>query len=301
MHRFFAALTSALILSGCSILGSATQPANAPVVPALPSNGMKIGAYVDPAGKQGEAAVTAFETSLGEKLAIDNHYSSFGWSNLAIEPWDIAGGRIPMLSWSAGDGNGGCALYSDIVAGKYDTQLASQASAVKALTGTIWLRLFYEMTDSPSETCANPTKSGPLFIQAWQHVVGVFRAAGVTNAKWVWAPGEPAYFGNIELNFYPGSPWVDIVGEDMYNKTPNAEPFLDGMTSNVCSVAAQLGKPSAITETGAGGTANQIAWLAGVKTACPGLGYLIYWDASGVQPYPITDPSVFAALKALGQ
>jgi beta-mannanase len=202
-----------------------------------------------------------------------------------------------MKSWSAGLYGVSCVLLSDVTAGKYDAQLKAQAAFVKAVPGAIGLRLFYEMTDSQSEACANPTKSGPVFIAAWQHVVGVFRAAGATNAKWVWAPGRPAYDNNKELTFYPGSAWVDVVGEDVYNMTTAPEPF----AAAVCTVGPSLGKPFAITETGAVGVTNQLAWLANVKTACPALSAFVYWDAVGsTQSFAITNPSVFEALKAVG-
>jgi hypothetical protein len=258
-----------------------------------------VGAYADPAGpgNANQKAVTTFETSLGQKLAVDNTYSGFNWAGTLVrEQWDIASGRMPMKSWSAGLYGVSCVLLTDVTAGKYDAQLKAQAALVKALPGAVWLRLFYEMTDSSAEICANPTASGPVFIAAWQHVVSIFRSAGATNAKWVWAPGQPAYTHSKELTFYPGSTWVDVVGEDVYNKTTTAEPF----AAAVCTVGPSLGKPFAITETGAAGVTNQLAWLANVKTACPALSAFIYWDAVGsAQNYDITDPAAFAALRAV--
>jgi len=284
-----AALAAAL-LAACSAACLATPSKAAAIA---------VGAYADPAGPGNatQKAVTTFETSLGQKLAVDNAYSSFNWiGSLTREKWDIAAGRMPMKSWSAGLYGVSCVLLSDVIAGKYDAQLKAQAALVKALPGGIWLRLFYEMTDSQSEHCANPTKSGPVFIAAWQHVVGIFRAGGATNAKWVWAPGQPAYLNNKELAFYPGSAWVDVVGEDVYNTTNTAEPF----AAAVCTVGPTLGKPFAITETGATGVTNQVAWFANVKTVCPALSAFVYWDAIGsAQSFAITDPSAFAALQAV--
>jgi len=279
---------TATLLAACSLACLATPSSGAPL----------IGAYADPAGSLTEAAVTTFEASLEQKLALDNTYSGFNWSGaLTREKWDILAGRLPMKSWTPGLLGVSCVLLTDVTAGKYDAQLKVQAGLIKALPGPIWLRLFYEMTDSTNEKCANPTMSGPVFIAAWQHVVGVFRTAGVTNAKWVWAPGQPAYTNNRELAFYPGSAWVDVIGEDVYNKTPNAEPF----AAAVCTVGPALGKPFAITETGASGAANQIAWLANVNSTCPGLSAFVYWDAVGsAQNYDITDAAVFAALLSIG-
>jgi hypothetical protein len=290
--RTRAALT-AVLLAACSVACLATPSAAAPA----------LGAYADPAGggHANETAVTTFETSLGHTLSVDNTYSSFAWTGpMTRQIWDISTGRMPMKSWSPGAFGVSCVLFTDVTAGKYDAQLKAQAALVKALPGFIWLRLFYEMTDTPSETCANPTKSGPVYIAAWQHVVGLFRAAGVTNVKWVWAPGQPAYFENIELNFYPGSAWVDVVGEDVYNYKNTPIPF--EAAGGVCTVGPTLHKPFAITETGAIGSVNQLAWLKNMNTLCPGLTALVYWDGiGGVNSYAITDPAVFQELHAIGQ
>ncbi len=280
-----------LLLSAC--VGTSPPP-----IPPAPLAKIAIGVYVYPNGKNSKAEIVAFEASLGQKLAIDNHYSKFAWDgDMSMEAWDIANGRIPMKSWSAGDGNGGCVLYDDILAGKQDTLLLSQAPKIKALPGKIWLRLFYEMTDSEAETCANPTKDPTKFIAAWKYVHDLFAKAGVTNAVWVWAPGEPLYAGGNESAWYPGAAYVDIIGEDPYNKTQLPEPF----AAVVCAFAASQSKPSAITETGAIGTANQLVWFGNVKAACPSLTAFIPWDAVGNYDYRITDPSVFAALRAIGQ
>ncbi|MGH6864573.1 MAG: hypothetical protein ACRECN_10005, partial [Methylocella sp.] len=218
-HRLSAA---ALVLAVCA--SAAAPPAHAG--PPL------LGAYV-PGG------VAPLEARLGRKLDIDNHFAKFFWTSLGDEAADIAAGRTPMLSWSAGTGSGGCVLLADVTAGQYDPPLRAQAATIRALGGTVWLRLFYEMTDSPAEACANPTRSGPIFIAAWQHVVSLFRAAGAANAKWAWAPGEPAYAKNIELNYWPGGSFVDVVGEDHYWKTAADWPAV----WSVCAVAQSLGKP----------------------------------------------------------
>jgi mannan endo-1,4-beta-mannosidase len=281
---------AAFVLAGCLGICSATASSAAPIL---------VGAFVDPNGLSTPATVLQFEASLGATLGVDHNYSRFNWSGeLNREQWDITGGRIPLKSWSPTVLGASCVLLTDVTAGVYDAQLKAQAAQVKALTGTLWMRLFYEMTDNQAERCANPARSGAVYIAAWQHIVGLFRAAGATNVKWVWAPGENAYAKGAEMAYYPGSSWVDIVGEDNYNKTPYPVPF----AATVCTVGPQLGKPFALTETGAGGVTNQLAWLDNVKTACPGLTAFVYWDAiGGAQNYVISDPSAFAALKAIGE
>ena len=239
--------------------------------------------------------MTTFETSIGRKLDIDNLYPSFGpWAKAYVSrwQWDIAGGRMPMISWSPRVGSSGCATFADIVAGKYDSQLAEQSIQVKDLSGTVWLRLFFE-PDMDAQLCANPTQSASLYVSAYRHIVNIFRSDGATNVRWVWAPGQSLYASGLLPLWYPGADVVDVVGEDTYQATGAPKPF----SADVCQIGPQMGKPFAITETGAL-SAEQPTWLGNVKSACPGLTAFVYFDAPGTEgyDYDLTDIADFVAI-----
>jgi hypothetical protein len=68
-------------------------------------------------------------------------------------------------------------------------------------------------------------------VAAWSRIVDRFRARGATNVEWCWCPGgfgdDGAHMGgenalaNIE-SLYPGDEYVDWVGIDVYNHSPEA-------------------------------------------------------------------------------
>jgi hypothetical protein len=257
-----------------------------------------LGAHVQPLSSPStKPQVLAFEGSLGRKLDIDNVYPGFVWpiGYKGRAQWDISGGRTPMFSWSPRVGTG-CATFAEIESGKYDRQLNSQAAIIRSLHSTVWLRLFFE-PDMDAQRCANPNQNPQLYIAAFRHVVGIFRADGVTNVKWMWAPGYPLYASGHWSTWYPGSDVVDIVAEDTYNATTTQESF----SAAVCTVAPKLGKPFAITETGALAP-EQAKWLGNIKQACPGLTAFIYFDAVGSAGYDYRlGAAGLAAFKAIGQ
>ncbi len=199
--------------------------------PAAAGAGVLLGAHVGSEGApNSQAQFEAFEAALGRKLAIDNDMEDWGvFPDTARVRWDQRNGRLSMLSWRIifhrSNPAGGCATADSIAAGAWDAQLDRQAAAVKALGGRILVRFNYEMTNNEENTCftgfavrQNPGPAGAKFIAAWRHVVDRFRAAGATNAQWVWAPGHKAYKKGVWRTFYPGSDYVDWLGVDVYNK-----------------------------------------------------------------------------------
>ncbi len=72
----------------------------------VPAAGMLLGAYVNPdetwRGLQDdEQKVTTFEAMVGRRLDIDMHY--YQWADAfptALEQWDAANCRVPMIAWA---------------------------------------------------------------------------------------------------------------------------------------------------------------------------------------------------------
>jgi hypothetical protein len=100
--------------------------------------------------------------------------------------------------------------------------LAPAAALAKSYPGTLYIRLDWEMNGSWSGwNPSNPAQEGQsetpaTFVAMWQHVVNYFRAVGVTNVKWVWAPNVDGGTGTMGA-YYPGNSYVDYVGLDGYN------------------------------------------------------------------------------------
>lgn len=273
------------------------------VCPAFPAP--VLGGYIDPDGTHSIDDLTAFVTQLGVQPSqfVDNYnHHTFFWDNDPnVAPriqYDIANGYIPMLSWNTGIAPNSCVTFQDILAGRYDSDLANMASTITSFQSTILLRLFYEPNDNPWESCSNPNLDPNLYVQTYQYVVNFFRNAGATNVQWIWCPGEVLWAKGNWASWYPGDSYVDIAGEDLYDRQPNTSaPSRKAFPGEICTQGANLGKPLMIAETGALGAANQRHWLGTVPASCENLVMFLYWDQG---PYVMSNPSVFSALAKIG-
>lgn len=173
-------------------------------------------------------------------------------------------GAVPMVSWEPWNEDGQGYRLSDIARGRYDSFIRHSAIEAKEWGGPILLRFGQEMNGSwaPWQRGVDGT-TGPRFVAAWRHLVGVFRQVGATNVSWVWCP----YIDNGELpfmNFYPGARWVDWLALDGFNwGAPIAwQSFPKVFDRSYRKLARLAPKPIMIAETGsneAGG--NKARWL----------------------------------------
>lgn len=191
----------------------------------VPASGALFGAYVDPDARwtdeaSARAEVTALESQIGRRLAIDHHY--YAWTGTfptGLERFDLDAGRIPLISWH------GTAL-SSILSGTHDAMIRERADAVAALGKPVFLRWGWEMNgnwyawDGSHNNDAGQTNGPAKYRAAWRRIHGIFRARGATNVVWVWSPNHanvPTSSWNHWRNYYPGDAYVDWVGIDGYN------------------------------------------------------------------------------------
>ena len=262
-----------------------------------------LGAHVDYEGNpKSQTDFMALETAIGRKLAIDSDYEDWAaFPNTARINWDVQNGRQSMQSWKVVFQSSAtplqCATAVAIAAGTYDTQLARQAAAVKALKTPILIRFNYEMTDNVFNTCftgfpvtQNLPLAGARYVAAWKHVVDIFRAAGVTNAKWVFAPSAFAYLKGQWSYFYPGAAYVDWMAADHYNKSDVPASFATDPAINAFyNLASATGKPLMMSETAGNNDPRlspdaQVLWLTTLEAffkAKPALMALVYWNDQG--------------------
>jgi len=97
--------------------------------------------------------------------------------------------------------------------------LSSVARRVKAYRRPVAIRPWAEMNGDwqPWRPTAQPTDgyaSGyAAFMAAWRAVVGVFRAEGATNARWVFNPTTDSYAKTTDVRLiWPGRDVVDVLG-----------------------------------------------------------------------------------------
>jgi hypothetical protein len=275
-----------------------SSPAGAVVraaAPLVPASGVLLGAWVDPDGKwvsntAAQDEVAAFEASIGRTLAINHH--NYGWTQSfpsGLEQWDLASGRIPMISWH------GTALDS-INDGSQDAIIAARADALKALGDQVFLRWGWEMNgnwypwDGTHNNDPGKTNGPAKYVAAWRRIHTIFRDRGATNVVFVWCPGNsswPTSDWNDHENYYPGDEYVDWVGVDGYNwgttqSWSSWRSFSQIFGSFYADYASR--KPIMIAETGsqeAGG--DKATWMANAAAAMrsnyPAIAAFVYFHA----------------------
>ena len=336
-----ASLASALPSSPAAMAGrtvtytpppAPTPPNPMPVRPAgllAPDQGALFGMHTipdqsakDPSGM----GIVKREQLLGRTLDIDNHYYDCnGPVPTFRETWDIAQGRIPLVSW-------GRLCDKTLVAnGSMDAELGKIADGFKALGAPFFLRWSWE-GDANMNQQYNHSKE--TYIASWRHLHDLFVAHGVTNAIWVWCPvslnfypppgqtsNDPTLAPNHAINgqgaqpFYPGDDVVDWMCADGYAWGPGLasasrqEPFQE-LFQAFYNWAAPHNKPMMIGETGAmennpGDKANWFkAMQLSVEQHYPLIRAFLYFDVVGANTANYdwqidTTPEALAAFKAM--
>jgi hypothetical protein len=173
------------------------------------------GAYVNPFGLSQSAGISGFESTLGRQLAITRHYLTWNISlvNSTIR-WTAGAGRIPYVAWHATKKGNVAIPWASITAGTEDTWIASQAAAVRNAGFPMYLTFHHEPEDDPGNGSAAD------FAAAYDHVRGIFDAAGVTNVTWVVTLMATTYGGGHHgyAAWLPES--FDLLGVDGYNRHP---------------------------------------------------------------------------------
>ena len=137
-----------------------------------------------------------------------------------------AGARV-MVSWEPlRDGAGSAQpdfTYAQILAGAQDACIAAYAQQVKAFGATVLIRMAHEMNGNSNNWTGIANGNDPQgYINMYRKVVDMFRAAGATNARFVWSPDHasppevPAPASEIK-NYFPGTGYVDFIGVSGYN------------------------------------------------------------------------------------
>jgi hypothetical protein len=175
----------------------------------VPSVGIWLGACPNKGGDN-VRALHQIEAAVGRQMKIVNKYHSWSNHSYRFERQLIAGGRIPLISWRATETAPDRARAQRINSGRYDALIRTTANAVKALRGRVLIRFAWEMDQSPGERQYIGT---PIqYVRAWRRVVSIFRARGVRNAEFVWAPRAGSFNKGTGQHFYPGPAWVDWIG-----------------------------------------------------------------------------------------
>lgn len=177
--------------------------------------------------------IIIFEDSLDTVFPLIHIYSAWGSKREQRFPKDevesiVMLGSIPVITWEPWlndfteddipglpeieerDKNG----LKSIALGLYDSYLKEWALDAKAQEVTLLIRLGHEMNDPYRYPWGPQNNESQDFIDAWKHVVELFRQEKVENVLWVWAP-HLAY-GKFK-DFYPGDKYVDWIATGTLN------------------------------------------------------------------------------------
>ncbi len=131
-----------------------------------------------------------------------------------------------------------------IIDGKFDNELYQYARDVKDYGKMILIDFGVEMNGNwfPWSGVVNgggvktrygdPQKAdGPeRFVDAYRHIVDIFRKESVKNVTWFWHPdvySDPDVTWNRQKNYYPGDGYVDWIGISAYGPLHPQEDYWD--------------------------------------------------------------------------
>lgn len=164
------------------------------------------GSYV-PSGGGGRAAGT------GPRIAI----SYGGWYEgfkTAFADGARTAGAIPLIQIEPS----GVSLAA-IARGAYDPFLRAYADAVASYQGAVIIGFGQEMNERLYAWGYRRT-SPAVFVQAWRHIVDVFRSQHANNVTWIWTIGKSSATAGPLRDWWPGERYVTWVGVDGYYELP---------------------------------------------------------------------------------
>lgn len=164
------------------------------------------------------ASVATFEQLSGRHLGVGQFYIDWATSFSFIQP-DLqvldADHSEAMVTWMPSQFN-----TQQIASGVADSYIQNFALGVRSYGKPILLRPLHEMNGNWYSWAigGSTVNTNASYIQAWQHIVTIFRQVGAKNAKFIWSINA----GNVGVGAsftgaYPGDSFVDYVGVDGYN------------------------------------------------------------------------------------
>jgi hypothetical protein len=312
-----AALAVAIARAGQDQASRPSRPAG----PLVPARGLLLGGYSNPDASNWwtKGEVLARERVLGRRYAIDAHVAFYGRGGTGPARgmtrelrWDVAGGRIPLLSF---DGpSRPFPGFRRITSGAQDKQIRAWARMLQAVRRPLFLRPWWEMNTDWFRwgvDAAGPGGPG-LYVSAWRHMHQLFRQEGARNVVWVWSPNvTDAGSGATRhhwSDYYPGDAYVDWVGIDGYNWGGAHWRSFASRFGGRYSVYAEYArrKPIMIAEYGSAETGgDKGAWYRAaarvIPRRFPSIAALVAWDSSDPRANFRIDssPSALAGYRAL--
>src|SRR3712207_6003486 len=139
-----------------------------------------------PGAPESRSAIDAFNRKVGRKAEILHTYKNFDWDPFHYDTVGRAheAGAVPLITWEPWNRN-----LRALARGDHDGYLRSSARQAVDFGKPILLRWAHEMNgDWYPWSPGRDGNSAADYINAYRHIVRVFRNAGADNVKHVWGP-----------------------------------------------------------------------------------------------------------------
>jgi hypothetical protein len=137
-----------------------------------------------------------------------------------------ATGATPLITWEpwGPDAKGNYSIsynaypLKDIAAGKFDVYIDTWVAGLKRFRHPVLLDFAHEMDGNWYPWGYGVNNNRPAdYIAAYRHVWHRFQEGGARDVRFVWNPDYWNATNVDQRRFYPGSPYVDRIGIDVFN------------------------------------------------------------------------------------
>ena len=204
-------------------------------------------------------AVKTMEGRLGKLLEIVSWFVSWGVEDIFSAGYLASvGNRIPLIAvepWSVS--------RASVLNGSQDRWLRGQAEKAITYGKAVYIRPWHESNSDWYDWSLDGRDGTPTeAINAWRHVVNLFRDAGATDVKFVFCINTHTVGGAAPSQYWPGSFYVDILGVDGYSWDQGATSFDEVMADGYKTLTALDSTLDVwVCETGCGEGRRKAAWI----------------------------------------
>ena len=195
--------------------------------------------------------VAGFAAAAGEQPNLVGYYS--GWA----QPFAISFARkirkhgvIPFVQIDPT-----LASVSGIGRGTYDVYLRSYADSVREFGHAVVIGFGHEM-NAPWYSWGYGHVPPATFIQAWRHLVLLFRGQGADNVTWLWTINADRPGTGPVSDWWPGAKYVTWVGIDGYYLHAS-DTFTSVFGPTIDQVRQFTTRPVLLSETAVGPNSGQ--------------------------------------------
>jgi mannan endo-1,4-beta-mannosidase len=242
-------------LTGCRQpgFGEALATSLPPVHATLPAAAQSYLGVYEPTAPASFAQVRGFSARVRRKPNLVLYFSNWGEAfNAAFARTAYQNGAVPYI-----DIDPTKVSVAAIAAGLQDAFLRRYAASVRSYRHPVVISFGHEMNGRWYPWGYGHVPPG-IFVEAWRHMVTIFRQSGADNVTWLWIVNhEAAREGPIQ-DWWPGDSYVNWVGIDGYYILPY-ENFDSIFGSTIAAVRKLTAKPLLISETAVGPQAGRAA------------------------------------------